>query len=118
MKIVRNTLFLLVIGTCAACMHRTNHSPRPSISDEAKAHLNKPVNCATAKQDIADLEEDRASTAKQVISGVRSVVPFAAAAGAVMGDTEDRAKVATGEYNSDIDAKIDQIRMTCGISAS
>ncbi len=107
---------LIAAVMASACFHRTNHSPMPSISDEAKTALNKPVNCATAQQDIAFLEDQKASTAKQIASGVRSVVPFAAVGGAIMGDTEDRAAVATGEYNANIEAKIDQIKHQCGIS--
>jgi len=99
----------------SACFHRKNHSPMPSISDEAKAAQNKPVNCATAQQDIETLEGEKASVAKQALAGVRSVIPFAAASGLLMGDYEDRVSVATGDYNADIQAKIDQIKHTCGI---
>jgi hypothetical protein len=92
---------------------RTNHSPVPTIDPQVKQQLEAPINCATAKQDIATLEDERASVAKQIISGARSVIPFSAAAGIVMGDAGDRFEVATGEYNEKIDAKISQIRRKC-----
>ena len=116
MKTLQTALVLTIVATLA-CSQK-NHSPRPSIADDAKARLNKPVNCATAKQDIQDLEDDKASTAKQIISGVRSVVPVAAATGVLMGDYEDRTAVATGDYNDQIDGKIDQIKFTCGIRSA
>lgn len=92
---------------------RQNLSPRPTIDPKVQEELDAPVNCSTAKQDIATLEEARASVAKQIVSGARAVVPFSAAAGIVMGDEQDRLKVASGEYNDKIDAKIAQIRRKC-----
>lgn len=100
----------------SACGQRTNHSPMPSIPDEAKASMNKPVNCPTARADINALEDEKASVAKQAIAGIRSVIPFAAASGLLLGDYQDRVDVATGEYNADLQAKIDQIRGECGIT--
>lgn len=111
----RSTSLLILALVLTACMHRKNISPRPSISDEAKDKMNKPVNCASAQQDIADLEEEKASVAKQAGSGIRSVVPFAAAAGLLMGDYQDRVAVASGQYNADLQAKIDQIKLTCSL---
>lgn len=116
MKAASTSLLILTLAL-TACMQRQNISPRPSISDDAKAKMNKPVNCATARQDIAELEDEKASVAKQVVSGVRSVVPFSAAAGLLMGDYQDRVEVSSGQYNADLQAKIDQIKMTCGISS-
>lgn len=111
------TLSLITIALLfSACGHRKNLSPMPSIPDEAKASMNKPVNCATAKEDIKMLEDEKASVAKQAIAGIRSVVPFAAAGGILLGDYQDRVAVATGEYNADLQAKIDQIRGECGIT--
>jgi hypothetical protein len=74
------------------------------------------VNCSTARQDIATLEQEKASVAKQIVSGARSVIPFSAAAGIVLGDQQDRMEVATGEYNDKIDAKIAEIRRKCGVA--
>jgi hypothetical protein len=86
----------------------------PTIAPEAKAALDAPINCLTAQRDIQILEEEKASVGKQILSGVRAVVPFSAAAGILMGDYRDRAEVATGQYNADIEAKIAQIRQKCG----
>lgn len=85
------------------------------ISDEAKAGLAAPVNCETAERDIALLESERASVAEQSAAGVRSVVPAAAVGGLILGRAGDKAKVATGAYNRQIDEKIAEVRETCGL---
>jgi hypothetical protein len=108
------TLVSLILMT-TACSNRKNLSPLPTISDEAKSEMAAPVDCKTARGDIAVLEEERASVAKQILSGVRSLMPISAAAGILMGDYRDRASVATGKYNHDIELKIDQIKAKCGI---
>ncbi len=81
----------------------------------SQGKLAKPVNCETAKQDIATLEKEKASVARQAAAGVTSIMPVGAALALVTGDTKARAKVATGQYNKEIDAKIAEIKMTCGL---
>lgn len=103
----------LVLGLTTACSGRKNYSPFPSINEESKANLDKPIDCSTAAHDIKILEEERASIGKQILSGVRSVVPFAAVAGILAGDYSDRVSVATGSYNRDIEDKVYLIRTTC-----
>ena len=85
-----------------------------SITVEARTVLDKPVNCETAEQDIAELEGYKASIAKRVGSGVRSVLPIAVVVGILRGDMRDRMKVASGGYNKEIDAKIAEIQQKCG----
>ena len=86
-----------------------------SIPEEAKADMAKPVDCSTAEQDIATLESEKASAAQQVSAGARSIVPLAAVAGLLRGDTKDRAAVASGKYNKQLDAKIAEIKQKCGL---
>src|SRR5262245_61671616 len=95
----------LCVLAVAGCADRKNLSPLPTISEESKANLSRPVNCATAEQDVDVLEKERASTGKQLLSGVRSVMPISAAVGILMGDYRDRVQVATGQYNNDLDKK-------------
>ncbi len=103
--------FVLLSG----CAEQKNISPLPTISEDAKSELSRPVNCRTARSDIRVLEDEKASVGKQILSGVRSVMPIAAVAGILMGDYQDRVEVATGQYNSDIEAKIAQIKTKCRI---
>lgn len=98
-----------------ACSDRRNLSPFPTISKDAEQELKQPINCNTAKADIAVLEEEHASVAKRLLSGVRSLMPIAAVAGILLGDYRDRVEVATGKYNDDIENKIAQIKTACGI---
>jgi hypothetical protein len=86
-----------------------------SVSPVAEEQMAQAVNCETAQADIATLEAERASVGQQVSAGLRSVVPVAAVAGLVRGDTKDRASVATGAYNEQIDEKILEIRLACGV---
>jgi hypothetical protein len=86
-----------------------------SIPEEVKAEMAKPVDCSTAEQDIATLEAEKASAAEQVSAGARSVVPIAAVAGLLRGDTKDRAAVASGKYNEQLEAKIAEIKQKCGL---
>ncbi len=99
----------------SGCSDRKNISPVPSIKEEVKQEIKSPINCKTAKSDIRLLEKEEASVLKRMISGVRSVMPIAAAAGILTGDYSDRVKVATGKYNADLAAKIQEIKTTCGI---
>lgn len=109
--------FLALTVMTTGCA-RKNLSPMPTIDDKAKEDLAAPVNCATARQDIATLQDEKASVAKQVVSGARSVIPFSAAAGLVLGDQRDRMEVASGVYNDKIEAKIAEIRSKCGIPST
>ncbi len=86
-----------------------------SISKGAKAKLAKPINCETAKKDIATLEKEKASVARQAAAGVTSILPVGAALALVTGDTKARAKVASGSYNRQIDEKIAGIKKTWGL---
>ena len=105
----------IVVLFAVGCANRKNVSPVPTIDDKIKRNLAAPINCSTAKRDVAVLEKEKASIGKQMLSGVRSVMPIAAAGGILMGDYNDRLKVATGTYNSDIEAKISDIKKACNI---
>jgi len=96
-------LFLFVAG-CA-----------PPITQEAKEDLQRPVNCATAQDDIALLQSEKANVNQQMLSGVTSMIPAAAVMGLLTGRQQDREEVLTGEYNDRINQKIYEIRNTCGV---
>lgn len=101
--------FVALLTAVFGCSDRENLSPMPSIIDTGKSSLSSSVNCKAARHNIATLGEERASVGKQIISGVRSILPFAAVAGILMGDYRNRVEVASGQYNADIEAKI-QVR--------
>lgn len=111
--IFRIALPAIVAATCIVGCSRPNNSPRPTIDPAVEEQLRSPITCETARVDIATLENAKASVAKQVISGVRAINPFSAAAGVVLGDERDRLDVASGDYNDRIDAKIAAIKRRC-----
>lgn len=108
-------LLALVAAALIGCSGQKNISPMPSITEDQRQAMEKPVNCKTARQDIEILENEKASVARQLLAGARSVMPIAAVAGILTGDYNDRASVAIGTYNEDIEKKIRQIRAKCRI---
>jgi len=105
-RAISGVLLLCLVVTLTGCK---------SISPTAKDGLAKDVDCSTAPADIQTLTAEKASVAKKVSSGVRSVWPVAAVVGLLSGDYKDRVSVATGKYNKDLEAKIQEIKTTCGI---
>jgi len=85
------------------------------ISKEAKQELGKPVSCATAQGDLRILESEKSHVAGQAADGVMAVAPAGLVLGVVTGTEGDKLEVATGEYNKKIDAKIAEIKSTCGL---
>ena len=86
-----------------------------AISDKAKWHLEKPVDCSAAESDIFILESEKKSLQEQLVHGARSVLPVSMILGMMKGEYEDRLEVATGDYNRDIERKIRKIKDACGI---
>ena len=87
----------------------------PPITQEAKEDLQAPINCATAQDDIALLQSEKANVNQQMLSGVTSMIPAVAVMGLLTGRQEDRQEVLTGDYNDRISQKIYEIRNACGV---
>ena len=103
---MKNVVALLVILLISLTSCRT-------IPEEAKIELAKPVDCATAEQDIALLEREKASVAKRFASGVTAVVPAGAVLSIITHQEKDKLQVAVGEYNHKLHEKIREIKTTC-----
>ena len=103
---IRNAIAFSAMLAIAAC---------GSISDDAKKGLAKDVDCSTAKEDIALLEKERASTTDRALAGASTVDPTSNVVALVGGNWGDDSEVATGEYNERINAKIAEIKQACGI---
>jgi hypothetical protein len=86
-----------------------------AIPKEAKIELAKPVDCATADQDIAILKSEKASVEKMFLDGVTAVVPAGAVLSLLTLQEKDKLEVAVGEYNHKLKRKIEEIQQTCGI---
>ena len=90
------------------------------VSKEAKMQMQKPIDCADAKEDIAALENEKASVAQRIGQGARFVVPVSVVVnifqeGSGSDKVKERKSVASGDYNKAIDAKIAEIKQTCGL---
>ncbi len=80
----------------------------------------KSIDCSDAKEDIAALEKEKASTLQRVAAGARFIVPVAVVVnifqeGSGSDKVKERKSVASGDYNKAIDAKIAEIKQTCGL---
>jgi hypothetical protein len=74
---------------------------------------NMPIDCATADGDLRMLQGEKVSTAQQISSGVRTIVPIGLVVGLVTGTAGTKIRVATGDYNKMLDAKIEEIKAAC-----
>ena len=77
--------------------------------------VKKPVNCPTAKQDVAALQKERASVLREMGAGAQLIVPVASIIALIGGKWDQNARIAGGKYNEDIDAKIKEIKAACGV---
>ena len=98
---------LLIFLFFAACA--------PPITQEAKQDLQRPIDCATAQDDIAVLQSEKSNVNQQMLAGMTSMIPAAVVMGLLTGRTQDRQEVLTGQYNNMIDEKIYEIQRTCGL---
>jgi hypothetical protein len=73
------------------------------------------VNCATAQGDIRMLQQEKANVAQRVVEGATAIYPGSLVVGVITGVEGTKYQVATGEYNKKIDARIAEIKQTCGI---
>ena len=75
-----------------------------------EAIQNTPVNCQTAQADIKVLMDEKVNVAEQVAAGVTSIAPPALVMGILTGTEESKLKIAVGDYNSMMDARIAKIK--------
>ena len=92
----------LLLASCAA------------IPDEEKSLLNEPIDCSQAEQRVAALQEARPTEARKARILASSLTPGGLALGYATADIGDRDRVLSGAYAEQIDARIAQIRATCG----
>ena len=82
-------------------------------TEKGRKAMVKPVNCATAKQDIQTLEKTKASTGQAMAAGAKTFVPVGMVVSILAGTYEEGIEVAGGKYNKDIEAKIAEIKKVC-----
>ena len=98
-----------IILLCTLALAACNKQFATTDSD-----VSKPVSCATAEGDIRVLESEKAHVEQEMANGIFAFVPAAIVVGVATGTQNDRLEIAGGEYNAKIDAKIADIKATCG----
>ena len=92
-----------------------------SISQETIAAIEKPVNCSSASEDVAYLDDEKSGFFGRLFAGITAVLPPGSFIvigrdifGAPDGIWTDKWKVASGSYNQKIDDKIAGTKRQCG----
>jgi hypothetical protein len=86
-----------------------------ACQDAGDKEMTKPVNCGTAKQDVATLEKEKASVLREMGAGVQTFLPIGAVVGLFRGKYDKNSRIAGGQYNKDIDAHIAEIKRSCRV---
>lgn len=73
------------------------------------------INCHTADGDIPVLQQEKSNVAQRVVEGATAIYPAGLVVGLVTGTEGTKLQVAVGDYNDKIDARIAEIKQTCGI---
>jgi len=96
-----------------------------SISQETIAAIKKPVDCSSASEDVAYLDDEKSGFFGRLLAGITAVLPPGSFIvigrdlfGAPDGIWTDKWKVASGSYNRKIDDKIAGTKQQCGGQAS
>lgn len=97
---------MVALGLASGC---TGKSP------EGQRALKQGVNCRTAAGDIRVLEAEKVHVAEQIVHGITAITPAGLVLGILTGTEDDKIEVAIGEYDRQLDAKIAEIKRTCGI---
>ena len=74
-----------------------------------------PINCKTADGDIRLLQQEKANVVQRMAEGATAIYPAGLVVGVITGTEGTKVQVAIGEYNQKIDARIAEIKQTCGI---
>jgi hypothetical protein len=105
-----STPILLATALLAGCS-----SPAPAPEKVVQANLAESVNCSTATADIKTLTSEKARTSQEIEAGAGSIIPVGAVAHMFGGSEKESFEIGTGEYNKKLDAKIAEIKKTCGL---
>ena len=110
MKIMKRNLCCLsaLAFLAAACT---------TVHDKNEALLEKPIDCSTADEDIAALTSAIPGRRARIRATLGTLTPVGVATGVVTRDYRDRARMATGKLEKDLNNKIADIYEQCGKGA-
>lgn len=104
---IRHAIWLLALVVPAGCaMQQKKVEERLARSPQ--------INCATAPGDIRLLQHEKADVVERIAEGATSIYPAGLVIGLLTGTEGTKVKVAIGDYNKQIDARIAEIKQTCG----
>lgn len=103
MKIVCVLMLAALVAGCAMQEKQTLQS------------MDQPINCATAEGDIRILQGEKTHVAGQVAQGLTAIAPAGIVMGVLTGTEGTKLRVAAGDYNGKIDARIAAIKSKCGV---
>lgn len=106
MRNVTLVLLVSVLVLAGGCSHKY---------EENRIMMHQPINCKTAEGDIRMLMHEKAHVEEQIMNGVTAITPAGLVVGLATGTEDDKMKVASGEYNEKIDARIEEIKKHCGL---
>ena len=95
---------ILSLGGCASAVGR---------HQQLQAHLSSPVNCLSADNDIAQLENEKASSGEKFLNGLASLLPSSALLNIVTGEYVSRVAIASGKFNRSVEERISDIEESC-----
>ncbi len=98
----------LALGSSVGCA-MSQKKVEEEVTSDAR------VNCATARGDIRVLEAEKAHVAERILEGATAITPAGAVVGILTGTEGTKLEVAIGTYNEQIDARITEIKSTCGL---
>lgn len=96
---------LMAIATLAGCSSQ--------VQQERSDLLERPIDCATAADDIAALAGVIPDSGERISNGVRLVLPASLVLGAARGELNTRSDIASGRSEDQIRARIAEIDAEC-----
>ena len=88
-----------------------------TVHDRNEVLLDKPIDCSSADEDIAALAAAIPGRRARVRAALGTLTPVGVATGVVTRDYRDRARMATGRLEKDLNNKIADIYEQCGQGA-
>jgi len=98
----------LALGTASGCAMQQEQNLN-ALQNSGR------INCATADGDLRLLQSEKANVAQRIAEGATAIYPAGLDVGLLTGTEGTKLKVATGDYDAQIDQRIAEIKQTCGI---
>ena len=85
---------------------------QPVLDSEIQAMS---ADCDHIADQVASLQREEATTNERIASGIKAIIPTSAVVHLFRGELKREAKIATGEYNRMLAAKISELKRDCAV---